>query len=175
MNCRYLSILLAAALALALSGCASKNDGNGPAHDHDAFAELLDEACHHMEAGPFVEVVAAADRDDAAQAIAAAHHVHRVVLPAGDAPRTGWVVITPVVSGEVAFFLGSDVPVTVHLGEDAIATTSGPVDACAPQVAAGSMVDLEVGTEYLLEIGPTDVEKVDIFVAEHDDHGHDHA
>ncbi|AKU91486.1 hypothetical protein [Vulgatibacter incomptus] len=166
--------LLLASLLVTLSACGNGDDSSNDGHTHDDLAELAEHACEHGQDGPFLEVNASLTRGDAAEAVSRAHTAFRIALPEdSDGTHRGAVVYTATATGEVVFFLSADVPLSVHDGEAEVEIEAeGKVDACPAVITKAVTVDVTAGTEYVLELGPTDAATVTLVAVSAGGHAH---
>ncbi len=163
-------------VVLGLSACG--NNDNGDEHHHDPMEDAIADACFHGEGGPFADALATLDPEDATSSVSAPHVIHRVTLPAEGGP--GYVVYSPAASGDFAFFFDGPVQLRLFDGPTEIVSEGQEaVDACPTIISQVSTFELEVGTEYTLELRSDSATECRLFAIQlaegHDgDHHHDH-
>lgn len=168
-----LYVFTALCAATLLAGCGDEHD-DAPTDPHAALAE---DACRHAEEAP-VTVQAAADPAEAATAASSTHQAYAVQLPETDGQHGGAVLFTPTEAGEYAFFTGADVPFAIFDGAAEVAIeASEPMDACPGVLSTMHLVELELGTQYTLVLGPAanaEVTLLAVHVGDEDHASHDH-
>jgi len=168
----HLSLALLLALPLGMLACGESSDdeptttsptGNGGSGGHH-HEDPDEDACEHLQNGPFNDVTAASDTAGAPD-VSAAHTAHRIGLPAagsgggGGAAGSGfayqgYVAFAPDEAGEIIFFFDDDLTLAVS---DSNAQPVDIEESCDPaacsqactEIEARHAVDLTVGTFYL--------------------------
>jgi hypothetical protein len=158
---------IALTLPLILVGCGDDHD-----NDHSEEVPPLEDACEHMEDGPFEPTTAVAD-GSVDGAMLTTHTRWNIDLIAVDGGNGGSVSFAPAEAGEFLFALASDVPMMVFdaTGAEVVLETP-PADAGECSLATTvHAVDTAVGT-YTVSFGPTDAAAVSVVVvpSEHDEH-----
>lgn len=157
-------------LALAL-GCAPGPD------EHDE-PSANDEACEHASEGPFLDVTAAGEGEDAPDVSAehSAYNVETVPLDE-DGNRGGRVSFASSEAGDYNLYLSlhANVTVTDSDGTEVALEDSVHEVAECDEVAMFHTVELGVGT-YEIALGPTDAETLVLVVEEatHAEQDEDH-
>lgn len=180
------TLLLALALALLAVSFGCDSDGESgvtdvvtsgedvATHDHeegeDTLHDMVEDACVHMQTGPF-EAVTAAESADGAPEITPGHLVNEVTLTAG----AGFLTLTVDEHGE--FLVASSSVATIALAD----TDGAPVapeespdvsDDCAAIVTA-HVFHIEAGSYTLSLAADGDTTDLDLFVGHMGHHEHD--
>ncbi len=173
----WTKILMVAFVLMGAVACGDEDDhdNNHDNHNNENNHNLEEEACEHMADGPFESVTATTDAASGPSIAVEHSRVDVTLVDDGNGMFTGFVTFPAGEEAEFAFFLSADVPFTITDSggtEVAAEETNGPLDACATDVLASMVYDLEVGT-YTIEIGPTSETEVGIV---HEEAGgeHDH-
>ena len=123
--------------------------------------------------GPYFELSASSDIDDAPFASNTPHTWITVTLPESGDARTGVLAYTTEESGEVSFYLDTDAAIRVTTADG---TTVENKDAAAVpvcrEVVKRHTIELASGT-YYITIGPTNAAEIGFaFERTTDEHGH---
>ena len=158
----YWSIIFVGAVAYGCGEAANNHDhGHNHEHEHTAepHASPAEDACEHVEEGPF-EGLDAVEPGGEPASIAASHTRYDIILPGN--PPEGQVVFENSMSGESHFYFGTDVDLTVTDADGAEVTATGSVDPVTDceQVREGFVYDLEVGAYTLTIAGAPEVSMV---------------
>lgn len=138
---------------------------------HEDEATIDDEACEHLQGGPFTTVTASAARDGTTPQVRSDHMAYTVTLAAG---AVGHVAFAAAEAADYVVFLDKPMPFQVQGAAGAMipieaSETSSP--ACA-EVRGRHTVALPVGTAYF-GLGPNMGMPVSLVVEEaagHDEH-----
>jgi hypothetical protein len=165
---RFQRHLRVGAFGLALGACGSEPPDPclavGPERVVDG---LVDHACLHTTAGPFVTIDAPASSEDPSDLpeLRNTHTAYTINMAApvdGKTSRTAAVRVRPRSSGVYATFFSARLPVQVRradLGVPLCQLEDRDGHGCAGIVFAGSF-RLERLQDYMVEIGPTDAARV---------------
>lgn len=172
---KHLSIALALVLGMSLTACGDEHDDHEDNNhaNHTNVETPEEEACEHMEEGPFQDVTAAEDSTGTLENIAVPHTRMDVALAGEGADRGGVVSFEASEAGEYTFYLSQDVGFELADSNAMVLTpeaSAGPVSLCATAILATHTFDLQVGT-YTITMGPADLETLAV-IFEAGEHEH---
>jgi len=170
--------ILFSLLAVALSmGCSGDDTGSGGGGGEGVEPDPAADACEHLEGGPFADVEAIPDADDAPD-VSGEHTAYHVTLPGDEASGYGGYVTYVLHEGsEVVFFTDQDATLALQdangegiAWEDAC--TSDCTDACTT-VRTSWTVDIPTVGTYALHV-ESSAEEVTVVILHAGDHDHGH-
>jgi hypothetical protein len=142
----------------------------------DPIGEVVEHACLHAQHGPFTTVDAAAPGASGAPDVSAPHTAYHVNLVAVGGAFSGELAFTPDETTDVAILVDPDVPVVVlDAGGDPIEIEEERAITTCPALARASVLELEGGVTYRLQLGPATAAQALLLIEEvaheHDDDG----
>jgi hypothetical protein len=165
-----LSVAALAACASAPPSIEGEAESTGEIASEFASPGDIQHACLHATFGPFKTVTSNWNYETATVNINKAHTAHNVQMALRKGSRHGVVVYRPAETGEHAFFINPDVPLTLrNASTDAVVPVVSQQSITTAQCSilkAAITYDLTAGQDYKLTYGPTTASTV-LTVIEH--------